>query len=81
MIFKPYQHGKTEAHIKAESMVYFVEISSNVYYVAKDRTGEYEDDYVDGSIVCEYLRSGMRVGIKSLKNGVLANFRQERTVE
>lgn len=72
-LLKDYEHGLTKRKSQELAEVYYVEISSNLYYIEKDRVTNRDGDYVNSDIVISALKCLDNVAIESL-NGLLTTF-------
>ena len=70
-----------KAELKAQSEIIFVEISSGVYFIEKDRYGDFECDiqYTSSETVVSFLNTdgGLRVTVSGL-DGTYSNFQLEK---
>lgn len=66
-----------ERRIHDMTAVFFVEVSSNLYYVRKHRADTCRGKYVDGTYVAKELNTGFNVALLKENGDLLSNFSSE----
>ncbi|UUV47031.1 hypothetical protein [Bacillus phage vB_BanS-Thrax5] len=69
---KPINEMIPETQLRNNANTYFVELSSGVYYVEKDREGKY-DYYANSQQVVRALENDVRTLVKSVNEDLFSN--------
>lgn len=67
-----YHHKRRQAEVMSD--LYFVEVSSGIYYVHKDRMGKFTKDYVGSRAVSDWMSMALvDVAIERIDGVIILN--------